>query len=230
MDVREIKEMVMRTASRIERAEQELRNTLLEMPQQDDLPYIIIGVIPVFWRDFSVNIRDDAVIRSVGMFDLAEAPNFRQPGYSFNGLERSISNDISRLQLRRNGLIVLNRRLDKGGEPNGPKNFYPVNVDMLLRYFVLRSGDVYNAAGIDGPYLITAVIRCRSRLKGLYPDMFPGDFAAVIPEDDYAFPIMQTESLIETDKIIRPLCDQAHQMFGQRRSPSFDDQGAWIGR
>ena len=228
MDVREIKEMVMRTASRIERAEQELRNTLLEMPQQDDLPYIIIGVIPVFWRDFSVNVRDDAVIRSVGMFGLAETPNFRQPEYSFNGLERSISHDISRLQLRRNGLIVLNLRMDRGGEPNGPRSFYPVAIDTVLRYFVLRSRDVYNAARIDGPYLLTMVIRCRSRLKGLYPDMFPGDFAVVIRENDYPFPIMQTESLIETDKIIRPLCDQTHQMFGQPRSPSFDHQSAWI--
>jgi len=33
---------------------------------------------------------------------------------------------------------------------------------------------------------------------------------------------------MNVDRIIRPLCDQAHQMFGREGSPSFDADGTWI--
>jgi hypothetical protein len=107
MDVREIKEMVMRTASRLEQAEAKLRASFLEMPRQDTLPYLLIVIIPVFYRDFLVDLRSRAVIHSTGRF--FGGGIFRQPAYSFNGLERPIANDGSVVQVRRNGLIVLDR-------------------------------------------------------------------------------------------------------------------------
>jgi hypothetical protein len=48
-----------------------------------------------------------------------------------------------------------------------------------------------------------------------------------IPAMDYSFPYMQVDDLSSTDRVIRPLCDQAHQMFGRERSPSFSAEGAW---
>jgi hypothetical protein len=230
MDVREIKEMVMRTASRIERAEEELRKVLRAMPDQDDCVYLLIGVIPVFWQDFSLNVRDQYVVHAVGMFDLQEKPNHLSPRYSYKGLERKVSYDISRVYVYRNGLIALNRRLDRGGEPGGAKNVYPSAVDLDLRYFTLRARDVYNAAGIRGPYLITMTLRCRNALRGKYPESFVSDEVVLLPPGEYPLPVMQAESLIEIDNTIRPLCDQVHQAFGQAASPSFNQDGVWLGR
>jgi hypothetical protein len=39
--------------------------------------------------------------------------------------------------------------------------------------------------------------------------------------------VMEADNLIEIDRVIRPLCDQAHQMFGRRSSPNFNSDGAW---
>jgi hypothetical protein len=47
---------------------------------------------------------------------------------------------------------------------------------------------------------------------------------------DYHFPFMQVDDLSNVDSVIRPLCDQAHQMFGREGSPSFNTQGVWVAR
>jgi hypothetical protein len=47
---------------------------------------------------------------------------------------------------------------------------------------------------------------------------------------DFSFPAMQADNLTDIDKIIRPLCDQAHQTFGEDASPSFNAEGVWIGQ
>jgi hypothetical protein len=44
----------------------------------------------------------------------------------------------------------------------------------------------------------------------------------------YRFPCMTIDDLSSTDRVIRPFCDQAHQMFG--RKGWFDAEGAWIAR
>ncbi len=89
MDVREIKEMVMRTASRIEEAQDKL-NSELEMmtakePHPNTPPTIGIGVIPVFWQHFMVDIKRREVIHTVSEFNLGYG-NHLQPTYNFNGL------------------------------------------------------------------------------------------------------------------------------------------------
>ena len=110
MDIREIKEMVMRTASRLEQAEEKLAGSFLEMYPQDDSPYLIAACVPVFGRDFLLDLRNEAIVRAVGMFDLVNQ-NIVQPTYNFRGLERRIVQaDNSTVEVRRNGLIVLNKR------------------------------------------------------------------------------------------------------------------------
>jgi hypothetical protein len=44
------------------------------------------------------------------------------------------------------------------------------------------------------------------------------------------FPCVQVDNLADTDTIIRPLCDQAHQLFGKAASPSLSPEGRWIAR
>jgi hypothetical protein len=44
---------------------------------------------------------------------------------------------------------------------------------------------------------------------------------------DYPFPYVQVADLSDIDPVIRP-SDQAQQMFGRERQPSFSDQGIWI--
>jgi hypothetical protein len=38
---------------------------------------------------------------------------------------------------------------------------------------------------------------------------------------------VQADNFIDVDKVIHPLCDQAHQMFGRSGSPCFDEDGNW---
>src|SRR6266478_2437772 len=58
MDVQEIKELAMRTASRQEQAEQLLLEAFKELHTPTDLPYLAIGTIPIFWKNFLVDLRD----------------------------------------------------------------------------------------------------------------------------------------------------------------------------
>jgi len=231
MDVREIKEMVMRTASRMEEAERKLGDAFLKMPRQDDSPHLLIGCIPVFWRDFLVDVRNEQVINSVGRFDFLTPPHFRQPSYNFTGLERPVHDAISAVQVHRNGLVVLNRRFQTG-QAAGAQTFFPTAIDGILRKFLLRTADVYGAAGIGGPYLISMMLRALNALRGTYEGPSPelNEEGGLIPRGDYPFPIMQADNLFELDRIMRPLCDQAHQMFGREASPLFNRDGAWVGR
>jgi hypothetical protein len=42
---------------------------------------------------------------------------------------------------------------------------------------------------------------------------------------DYRFPSVQIDDLAAVDRIIRPLCDQAHLMFGREGSPNLNVEG-----
>ena len=233
MDVREIKEMVMRSASRMEKAEQMLSKVLLEMPRQDDSPYLVIASIPVFWRDFMIDVCNGAVRQAASGFTLSDQREYIPPSYNFTGLERRIrQDDNSTVQVRRNGLIVLNWRVPtQAQDVRGTHRFFPLAIDLVLRKFVVRAAAVYAAAGISGPYLLSIMLRARNALRGIYPGIVPNEDveAEIIAPMDYPFPIMQADNLIEIDKVTRPLCDQAHQMFGRGASSNFGREGGWIG-
>jgi hypothetical protein len=226
MDVREIKEMVMRTASRLEEAEQKLANVLAAMPQPNDTPSLVIGSIPVFWQNFMVNVRRPEVIQSVGQFHLGNG-NFLQPTYTFNGLQRRIvGNEDSLVEVHRDGVIVMNKRLH---EVNDGQTVYlrPTEIDILLRAFTQRSSEVYTAAGITGPFLLTMLLRMIHDTHGLHPAAIGEDPGGMIGPGGYPFPVVQADNFLDVDKVIRPLCDQAHQMFGRQASPYFNADGVW---
>jgi hypothetical protein len=233
MDVREIKEMVMRSASRIEKAEQMLNKVLLEMPRQDDSPYLVIASIPVFWRDFMIDVRNGAVRQEVSGFTLSNQREYIPPTYNFTGLERRIrQDDNSTVEVRRSGLIILNWRVPaQAQDARGTHRFFPTAIDLVLRKFAVRAAAVYAAAGITGPFLLSIMLRARNALRGIYGGVVPNQDveAGLIAPIDYPFPIMQADNLIDVDRVTRPLCDQAHQMFGRGASPYFDGVGNWTG-
>ena len=225
MDVREIKEMVMRTASRLEQAEQKLKESFLEMPRDDDAPRLLIGCVPIFGRDFMLDVRNAEVIAAVSRFDVAEPPTLRTARYNFTGLERSVAHDNSLVQARRNGLILLHRKVPgQMVAATGTFRFYPSAIDIFLRSFVLRSAEVYRAAGLSGPYLVGMMLRLRISLAALEIDELE---IGTLTANDYPFPMMQADTLADVDKTILPLCDQAHQIFGREASPCFTREGRW---
>ena len=231
MDVREIKEMVMRTASRLEEAERKLAQGFLEVPRDDDQPRLFIGCIPVFWRDFMLDVRDFDVHTATQRFDLADdPPTVRQVKYNFTGLERPLGIDDSWVQVRRNGLVLLHKRVP--GQPRAATyQFYPSAIDVILRQFMLRSATVYQAAELPGPYLVGLMLRLKVPLVGMHA-VFHGheEDLLTLPIGDYPFPTMQVDDLGDVDKAILPLCDQAHQMFGREASPCFNrQQRTWVG-
>jgi hypothetical protein len=229
MDIREIKEMVMRTASRLEISEGKLGEALHSFQRQNDLPYLLVGCIPVFWQDFFLDVRKQEVIQAVSQFSLGRG-NIVQPTYTFNGLQRQITQgEDSTVQIRRDGLIVLNKRLHAARNAGGGQDFRPSEIDLTLRRFVTDSSVVYTAASIRGPFLISMMLRTVNNTQSLYPSVIPGaeESGGVVAAGDYRFPVMQADDLLDIDRITRPLCDQAHQMFGRDASPFFDADGVW---
>jgi hypothetical protein len=226
MDVREIKEMVMRTASRLEEAQGKLTEGLESVQQPNDTPSIVIGTIPAFWQNFMVNVRSPEVIQAVSRFHLGNG-NFLQPTYDFNGLQRKImGGEDSLVHVHRDGMIVLNKRLH---EVNDGQNLYlrPTEIDVILRAFVQRCSEVYTAAGITGPFLLTMLLRVVHDIEGLHPAQLGEEPGGNIGSGSYPFPVVQADNLLDVDRVIRPLCDQTHQMFGRNSSPYFTAEGVW---
>ena len=88
-----------------------------------------------------------------------------------------------------------------------------------------RSAEVYTAATISGPFLLTMMLKTANETLSAYPMVgMPQaiEFGGTIAAGNYLFPAMQAESLVDVDRMIRPLCDQAHQMFGRDSSPCFN--------
>ena len=228
MTVREIKEMVMRTASRLQQAEEILETSFLQVPRPVDTPYLIIGMIPVFFEDFLVNVRAEKVRLAVGNFSRTGPPQFNNVVYSFHGIERRENRFEYTVRFRRNGLLNASHQLPliarEGVHQIGPKA-----VDILLRQFVLRASSVYEAAAIGPPCVLGMLLRIQRPLTGVYAAVGGGeDHTAPVVAGDYRFPYMQIDDLFDTDRIIRPFCDQTHQMFGREGSPSFNADGTWI--
>src|SRR5713101_1782181 len=111
MSVREIKELVMRTASRLEQAEHALKSTFIAVVRQPLVPYLMIGIVPVFFEEFLVDVRTPAVREAVANFNRAERPERREPGYTFDGLERRDMHLDCIIKFRRNGLLTASLQL-----------------------------------------------------------------------------------------------------------------------
>jgi hypothetical protein len=226
MDIREIKEMVMRTASHLEQAEQKLSTTFGEWVPQNE-PYLLIACIPIFGQDFLLNINNPRVVHDLGQFN----GFFLQPRYTFNGLERQLrGGEASVVEVRRNGLIYLKKALPIVGGLQ-VQNFRPIAIDLILRRFVSDCAVIYTNASLNGPFLISMMLHFGMQVQSLYPNVNNEDEpGGAVRPGDYPFPMVQADNLIDVDKVIRPLCDQAHQMFGRNGSPCFNAAGNWTCR
>ncbi len=229
MDVQEIKEVVMRTASRQDQAEQLLLEALKEVHIKTDQPYLVLGTIPVFGQSFLVDLRDQAVLRAMQGFDVAGVASFGNCDFSFDGLERRTGNDDAVAQLRRNGLVRYSQQIPvlKTAKISG---FYPTAVDILLRRFIQRVAGLYKVAGISGPFLLGMMIITKSQWSGLYPDsVIPSAMVTrgSIHTGSHVFPVMTSYDFEDIDPIMLPLCDQVHQTFGEAGSPRFHSNGKW---
>jgi hypothetical protein len=235
LTVREIKEIAMRTASSLEQAERRLQNFFIAVPRSTDVPYLMIGMIPMFSEDFLVDLRAENVRRALANFSRTGANEYNHPVYTFDGLERREARFEYIVKFGHSGLLTSSCQLPLFPQRQGEVNqhvFGLTAIDSLLRNFVIRATTVYEGAAIGGPYVLGMMLRTLQPLIGAYNDI--GGFGVVhtapVRVGDYRFPYMQVDDLSEIDRIIRPLCDQSHQMFGNEGSPNFDAEGAWIGR
>lgn len=94
----------------------------------------------------------------------------------------------------------------------------------------MRATTVYEAAAIGAPYVLGTMLRTREPLIAAHVGIDRFTYhTAPIAGRNYLFPHVQVDNLADIDFAIRPVCDQAHQLFGLEGSPSFNHVGAWIG-
>lgn len=130
MDVREIKEMVMRTASRLEDAQSRLTRTLEGMQRQGAISDVLIAVIPVFRQNFMVNLRKQDVLDAVIQFGMGDH-QIVYPEFTFDGLRRQLlGQQFSFVQVHRDGLIVAKLQFPTNTEEG---KFRPSAIDIFLR-------------------------------------------------------------------------------------------------
>jgi hypothetical protein len=226
MDVREIKELTMRVASRLESAEQLLtRDVGIGFGPQDSI-LLVVGLVPIFSNNFLVDIKDQAIIRGMREFDLSLGnQNLQsQPIHTFKGLERTVREGKTVMTLGRNGLLVA--RIALGQISNEPPRIIQTNpraIDALLRKFLIRAQALFAQVDI-APCLLSMRINSTHKIRAWYE---VGD-QPEINGGDYPFPCVEVESLGDPpEQTMRPLCDQFHQMFGHCGSPCFNADGTW---
>lgn len=232
LTVREIKELVIRTTSRLKQAEEMLESSFLGVARTGDAPYLIIGMIPAFFEDFLVDVRAENVLRAVGNFSRTGRPEHVYPVYTFDGIERRERQLEHTVRFRRNGLLNASVQLPLIRAHGEHHLLAPPAVDIHLRQYVAMASAVYEAAAIGAPYLLGMMLRIQRPLIGVYAGVggLGEDHTAPVAAGDYRFPYMQVDDLSSTDRLIRPFCDQAHQMFGKEGSPSFNADGVWVAR
>jgi hypothetical protein len=231
MNVREIKELAMRTANRLRDAKEMLKSAAFEAQGANDSPYLVIGILPVFFDDFLVDVRRPDVLRAFRDFGGGPA-QFRNPVYSFDGIERREDRRGNKVKLHRNGLLSASYVLPlapQGHAGEGQHGFFLTFIDARLRRFIADSPDVFGAARIGAPFILGMMLRTQLPLCGGYSDQMNLEYYTLpVPARDYAFPFVQVHNLADIDNTIRPLCDVAHQLFGREGSPSFNNEGVWV--
>lgn len=117
-----------------------------------------------------------------------------------------------------------------GQQVSGSFAFFPVAIEIQLRIFINKVASLYGVAGLGGPFLLGMMIDTNTQARGLYPDYSVPQATVVrgqIQPGLLTFPVMAAYDFGDIDPILRPLCDQVHQCFGEEASPSFDSGGKW---
>jgi hypothetical protein len=224
MDVREIKDLSVKVTSQFERAEA-LVEVQLAVPTMPDVPTLIAALVPVFFRNFLIDVKDPTVYQAFGRFNMnAPQATFSAPEYSMDGLRRTTTR--FQVELSRNGAITLKAQL-AGTAVAGAFNFHANAIDVALRRFMNRAQILASAAGIPAPMLLGVSIVPPQTLVAIDDWGVP---EAQIGHGIHPLPVLEVANLAEpAEKIVRPLCDVAHQMFGESGSPCFGADGSWQG-
>jgi hypothetical protein len=232
LSVREIKELTMRTASHLEQAKETLGRALAEASIAGDQPYVVVGILPVFFEDFLVDLRDNNLQQSVRNFGRTGWGELGNLSFSFEGIDRRSGDRFNHLvQLRRNGLLRVSQQIPLIPR-DGVQQIGPSAIDRLLRQVVTQTPHVYETAGVGPPYLLGVTLRIQRALTGVYPGMggLGEEHTPPVAAGEYRFPFLKADDLVQFDRILRPLCDQVHQMFDREESPNFTADGMWIER
>jgi hypothetical protein len=231
MDIREIKEVVMRTGSKLDLSRRMLKDAFLSAHRPADPPYLHIGIVPIFGKDFSINLRMAHIRQAVAMFDvLNDNPQQGNVTYGFNGLERRANTNDNTAEVRRNGLINFRTQLPILPR-QGPNRIFPTAIDLQLRKFMFQASRFYHETEMSGPYLLSMMLRTSERLVGMYAAAhgLGAEPTEPISLGEYLFPSILIDDFAKVDELIQPLCDQTHQTFGKACSPCFGWDGSWIG-
>lgn len=242
MDVREIKELAMTTASQQERAEQALYKTLEFVARSGQGNDIVIGMgmMPVFSRDFLINLSSNHMVDAVRRFSIfPREESYPSIQYTYGGLKRSDDGKFSSyppetMKLRRNGPISLrtNVPLKVSLQEAETPSFYPVVIDRLIRRFISRAKELYALAELSGPDVLGVQVSIPPNFVALYEisrvPIYQDRPINVGAQNRYYGPLIIDDLSGPPEKLMAPICHHIHQTFGQKGSPCFDGGGNWI--
>jgi hypothetical protein len=232
MSVTEIKELAMTAASQLERATQLLKGAINFESRAGTDVNLYLGLIPVFFREFLIDITNAAIKREICGFDLLGRNLFQNARYCFEGLERP-DDGRTVLTLMRNGLIRARVSIPMQEVRNEPGVFlfYPIGFDGVIRRFVLRTQHLFELASLSSPVALAVKLTVPVESLAAYGDVATGNYRHVpVARRDFEFSTFVDAFGEPVERFIGPLCDHIHQTFGEERSPNFTADGLWTGR
>ena len=230
MDLREIKEQTMRAASQFERAERLLvREMVLQSPASP--PVLFAAQLPIFYRDFLVDITQENILREIRTFDVSRRnpPDYVEPTYEFSGLKRLSTG--RQVTLHRNGMLTIRANIP-GNQPENAQNhwlFELATIDVLMYGFANRAKQLYLNAELYSPAIFAVQILSVVNLYGRWNRGMEEQSVSMNADQRFIFPFVEIRNPADdVEGTIRPICDHIHQMFGRTRSSSFGADGHWI--
>jgi hypothetical protein len=223
----EIKELVMRTASRIEIAEAQLQSALDLNPSNAEAPTLTVAVVPVFTRNFAVDFRIPGTVEALAQLDLTAQGNQvrRVPTHSIEGLVR-VGPSRAYVVLGHSGLLRLSVELQSAGEMRHP-SFVPLHIDYFARGIASGCGSIYASAGLTAPVLFGISLRIPTQCLASYRNQ-PWEDPVLINPFAMVYPSLVLDSLTDNiDNRIRPICDLVHQSLQEPSSRAFKADGTW---
>ena len=227
LNVTEIKEMVIRTASRLDVAETELNRVLSHQETAEDQPLLTVAVIPVFSRSYAIDLRNPRTKHAFIVADLAGVgrQDYHPISASMEGLKRGTFQQGTIATLSHNGVLRTIFKVPVGrGEP---PHFNPAAIDFRIRGLAKGCSDVFRTANLGAPVLLAAKLHVSKEVVTNYGSFDYGGGNHVLPFSKIYPPVL-LDSLSDVEVSIRPLCDLIHQSFGEDQSDAFNDEGAWV--
>ena len=215
----------MQLASQLDKASTLLETELLTVPRPANEATLAIGLLPIYFREFGTDIGTVQIAQAFARFDVrTRNAGYLAPTYAYQGLMRQAVRDTS--ILGRNGFIRSRLDLARRRDPaRAVQAFHVTAVDVFLRNFILRAREFNRLVMLDSPFLFRASLITPEAICGIGE---VNEEYGEVPAGRYDFGTLQISNLdVPFEQIIKPFCDQAHQMFGDQVSPCFDQDNHW---